>query len=107
MEFKNGETVRLKSSGPVMTVKYTEERSYNSREKDVVCSWFSGDTLEIGWFAPSQLLLVVDEDPKMKRWFLTWLNGDTIKINAPSADAAINLAKQGPPVTIDEIDINE
>ena len=56
-EFKTGETVRLISGGPIMTVK---ESDYY-----VECQWFAGKKLESGNFPPDSLIRVsVDEKEK-------------------------------------------
>ncbi len=39
MELKVGDTVRLKSGGPCMTVRSVDG-------KDVICNWFAGERLE-------------------------------------------------------------
>jgi len=50
-EFKTGDTVKLKSGGPNMTVKGSE---YNRIE----CQWFAGKKLEDGYFPPDSLIRV-------------------------------------------------
>ncbi len=50
--FKTGDTVKLISGGPVMTVK-------NPRHFDwVLCQWFAGKKLEQGDFSPDSLIRV-------------------------------------------------
>jgi len=57
-EFKTGETVRLISGGPIMTVKGSD---YNESE----CQWFAGKKLESGYFPHDSLIRVsVDEKEK-------------------------------------------
>ncbi|MHC2993900.1 MAG: DUF2158 domain-containing protein [Candidatus Atribacteria bacterium] len=59
-EFQNGETVRLISGGPIMTV-----RSISEYDGDVHCQWFAGKKLESGEFPPDSLVRVsVDETEK-------------------------------------------
>jgi len=48
-EFKTGDTVQLKSGGPIMTVKEQSGR-------DVYCQWFAGKKLEFGYFTPDSLI---------------------------------------------------
>jgi len=57
-KFKTGETVKLISGGPIMTVK---EHDY----ANVECQWFAGKKLESGDFPPDSLVRVnVDEKEK-------------------------------------------
>jgi len=57
-KFQTGETVKLISGGPTMTVKGSD---YNS----VDCQWFAGKKLESGYFPPDSLIRVsVDEKEK-------------------------------------------
>ncbi|MBA7490817.1 hypothetical protein ES702_01360 [subsurface metagenome] len=59
-EFKTGETVKLISGSPIMTVKSVDE--YNG---DVRCQWFAGKKLESGEFPPDSLIRAsVDEKEK-------------------------------------------
>lgn len=51
-EFAKGETVVLKSGGPVMTVKWCADR-YG--ERVVCCNWFVGTKLHEECFAPETL----------------------------------------------------
>jgi len=51
-ELKIGDVVKLKSGGPIMTVKNIEENG------EIYCQWFSGDKLnklEDGYFPPASL----------------------------------------------------
>ena len=58
-EFQIGETVKLISGGPTMTVKEIDD--YNRVE----CQWFAGKKLESGEFSPDSLVRVnVDEKEK-------------------------------------------
>jgi len=58
-EFQTGETVKLISGGPTMTVKEIDD--YNRVE----CQWFAGKKLESGYFLPDSLIRVsVDEKEK-------------------------------------------
>ncbi|MGO0628681.1 YodC family protein [Pseudomonas sp. SAR267] len=56
--FKVGDLVRIKSGGPVMTVKTVFDQS-NSFD----CQWFAGKKLEVGRF-PSESLVPVEEEQK-------------------------------------------
>ena len=47
-EFKAGDTVRLKSGGPLMTVESVGDHYGTTK---VWCSWFQGTKLENGTFA--------------------------------------------------------
>jgi len=58
-EFQTGETVKLISGGPTMTVK---EIVFDN---EVRCQWFAGKKLESGDFSPDSLVRVnVDEKEK-------------------------------------------
>ena len=46
MKLKIGDTVRLKSSGPLMTVR----KEHSKEEKTIECQWFEGTTLKAGVF---------------------------------------------------------
>ena len=60
-EYKTGDTVKLISGGPIMTVKNPH---YLSRD-NVLCQWFAGKKLEYGEFPPGTLDRVsVDEKEK-------------------------------------------
>ena len=54
-QFAGGATVRLKSGGPVMTVKGKQNAS-------LLCQWFVGTKLESGTFSPESLVAVNLED---------------------------------------------
>jgi len=57
-KFKSGETVKLISGGPIMTVK---KHDYAGVE----CQWFAGKKLESGYFSPDSLIRVsADEKEK-------------------------------------------
>ena len=57
-EFKTGDTVKLISGGPIMTVKIHD---YDQVE----CQWFAGKKLESGYFPPDSLIRAsVDEKEK-------------------------------------------
>ena len=59
-EFQIGETVKLISDGPIMTV-----RSIDEYDGDVRCQWFVGKKLESGEFPPDSLVRTsVDEKEK-------------------------------------------
>ena len=47
--FKRGDTVKLKSGGPVMTVASAD------KEDQVTCQWFDGQKLEQSTFHEDQL----------------------------------------------------
>lgn len=51
-EFSVGDTVQLKSGGPVMTVADVPDFS----DRNVRCQWFGGKKLESGYFAPETLI---------------------------------------------------
>jgi uncharacterized protein YodC (DUF2158 family) len=48
MKFKKGETVQLKSGGPIMTIKDVVLGGYR-------CQWFAGKKLEEGYFPEASL----------------------------------------------------
>ncbi len=43
-DFKKGDTVRLKSGGPLMTVVNTGDYGPTGPEDGVACAWFDGKT---------------------------------------------------------------
>lgn len=51
-EFKTGDTVKLISGGPVMSVKNPNHFNW------VICQWFAGKKLEEGQFASESLIRV-------------------------------------------------
>ncbi|MBZ9576743.1 DUF2158 domain-containing protein [Modicisalibacter sp. MOD 31.J] len=51
-KFTVGDTVKLKSGGPIMTV-----RNYNRPNKLYTCQWFAGKKLEMGHFPEDSLEL--------------------------------------------------
>ena len=55
-EFATGDFVKLKSGGPVMTVK-----SFRSMTDAFICQWFAGKKLEQGEFPPGSLLITTLE----------------------------------------------
>lgn len=55
-QWQEGDVVRLKSGGPIMTVKI-----YDAYKGGNVCQWFVGTDLKEGVFSNAQLV-VVDED---------------------------------------------
>lgn len=58
-EFKTGDTVKLISGGPTMTVEEILS------DYEVRCQWFAGKKLESGDFPPDSLVRVnVDEKEK-------------------------------------------
>jgi len=59
-EFKTGDTVKLISGGPTMTVE-----SISNYDGDIHCQWFAGKKLESGKFPPDSLVRVsVNETEK-------------------------------------------
>lgn len=62
MAFNVGDTVRLKSGGPIMTVSQSPA-SRAGRGTDYRCQWFAGKKLEAGSFEPEQLDAVKPEPP--------------------------------------------
>jgi len=59
-EFKTGDTVKLISGGPTMTVE-----SISDYDGDIRCQWFAGKKLESGDFSPDSLVRAsVDEKEK-------------------------------------------
>ncbi len=57
-DFQSGETVRLISGGPIMTIKHVSV-------DEVECLWFAGKKLESGYFPNTSLIRVsVDEKEK-------------------------------------------
>jgi len=60
-EYKTGDTVKLISGGPIMTV---EDPHYLS-DRNVLCQWFAGKKLEHGEFSADSLIRAsVDEKEK-------------------------------------------
>jgi len=51
--FKIGDTVQLKSGGPIMTVNNIEKNG------EIYCQWFLGGKVEVGFFPPDSLKLFV------------------------------------------------
>jgi len=61
-EFKVGDTVRLKSGGPLMTIMIT---NYDGK-RHFYCQWFTKDEDKVreGYFPPDSLQLVVKSHKK-------------------------------------------
>ncbi len=58
-KFKTGDTVKLISGGPPMTVKQIIS------DDQITCQWFAGKKLESGYFPPDSLVRVdVNEKEK-------------------------------------------
>jgi len=59
-EFRTGDTVKLISGGPIMTVE-----NPNYLDNKVLCQWFAGKKLEHGDFPPNSLTRVnINEEEK-------------------------------------------
>ena len=56
-DFEKGETVRLKSGGPTMTVSDTD-----TIKGEVKCNWFSGAKRQKGRFEPEELERVEEDE---------------------------------------------
>lgn len=56
-EFATGDFVKLKSGGPVMTVK-----GYRKISDAFICQWFAGKKLEQGEFFPDSLVATTIEE---------------------------------------------
>lgn len=54
-KLKKGDTVKLKSGGPVMTVREYDEDKYTIEELMVNCDWFITGELKDGTFHEDQL----------------------------------------------------
>ena len=59
MDFKPGDTVRLKSGSPVMTVSKTEDGRVN-------CVWFSNDDVKSGTFIAAALEQYVEPNMNVR-----------------------------------------
>ena len=59
-KLKVGDLVRLKSGGPVMTV-----RDVNALDNHYWCQWFAGKKLELGNFPGDSLIDVNTEPPQV------------------------------------------
>lgn len=59
MSFKVGDVVKLKSSGPDMTIDFVGETVFphGSKVSVVLCTWFVGKKLEKASFNPETLTL--------------------------------------------------
>jgi len=57
MEFKSGDTVQLKSDGPIMTVESVKKvRDAEGQQRDSVsCIWFDGSIFKHNAFYPAML----------------------------------------------------
>ncbi len=57
--FNVGDIVKLKSSGPDMTVKgyrsHIVDYDKKLKEEELVCQWFSGSKLQLGYFNPDSV----------------------------------------------------
>jgi uncharacterized protein YodC (DUF2158 family) len=53
-QFKAGDTVKIKSGGPIMTVERKLENNY------VACQWFIGEKLESGVFQNDSLIMAYE-----------------------------------------------
>jgi uncharacterized protein YodC (DUF2158 family) len=62
-EFSVGDTVQLKSGGPVMTVAAVPGIS----DRNVRCQWFGGKKLESGYFAPETLVHIDPNQTQAKK----------------------------------------
>ncbi|MBU4350026.1 YodC family protein [bacterium] len=58
-KLKTGDTVQLKSGGPIMTNESTNERAGYATQ--IKCQWFTGDEDKVreGYFSPDSLKLFV------------------------------------------------
>ena len=56
-EFKEGDTVRLKSGGPVMTINKMAVHKHSGK-LNAVCKWFDGDKVRHGEFLPFELMKI-------------------------------------------------
>lgn len=63
-EFKVGELVKLKSDGPVMTVNAAHRAGFGDGGpvEHYTCSWFAGNKLQTGRFAPDAIEPAEDEE---------------------------------------------
>lgn len=55
MTYKVGDTVKLKSGGPIMTVHDTPKTQTFGNQTHYTCQWFAGKKLESGHFERDQL----------------------------------------------------
>jgi uncharacterized protein YodC (DUF2158 family) len=68
MKFKSGDTVKLKSGGPEMTISEVHRVSkmegiINEGEiKNIECQWFSGKKLQKGFFDPDAIIKVENSE---------------------------------------------
>lgn len=56
-QWQSGDVVRLKSGGPIMTIK-----GYNMHKGGWVCQWFVGTDLKEGAFDAGQLVIVPEDE---------------------------------------------
>jgi uncharacterized protein YodC (DUF2158 family) len=62
IRFKEGDVVRLKSGGPMMTVSRAMYYSYTLDGADIYCQWFVGNSLQSQKF-PHDVLEIVTTAP--------------------------------------------
>lgn len=62
MQFKNGDLVRLKSGGPVMTVQFIRD----GYAQDAECAWFICKTNKLASFAHDSLEKYESVEPNTK-----------------------------------------
>jgi uncharacterized protein YodC (DUF2158 family) len=55
-QFKAGDTVQLKSGGPVMTIKGIGEYGMGATSDNALCVWFDGKTRKEELFEPVTLM---------------------------------------------------
>lgn len=58
LKYKKGDTVRLKSDGPVMTIQ-----TYNLMQDKYIAQWFAGKKLEQGFFSEESLIAALPPAP--------------------------------------------
>jgi|APSaa5957512576_1039674.scaffolds.fasta_scaffold237468_1 hypothetical protein len=84
----------------------------NKKDKNIVLSDRDRDSLLDALETPPEPNEKLKEAAKrhkemvieMKKYFLTWLDGKSKTIEAPSKEAAIVMAKKGPAYTVDIIE---
>lgn len=66
-DFVKGDTVRLKSGGPIMTIETIDAKSMGSSEKDHAwCQWFEKNKLETGVFPLTSLEKTGSSGPRVR-----------------------------------------